>query len=149
MEYAQSRQRIGALWWQSTFDSHVVPDIAVTDWLQSHHYAGSLAVLWNSSDEWVSPDHPAAHHAADRWTPLNDDVMLGSRPAIGPYVAHHRPQDHRDRCGERRPAGEPSFPCSYSFDVAVHRVGPYVVYVRAAVSSKGRHGPVGDPGSAV
>ncbi|HEY8673786.1 MAG TPA: hypothetical protein VIM76_08520 [Candidatus Dormibacteraeota bacterium] len=114
-------------WWQSTFDSHVVPDIAVTDWLQSHHYAGSSAVLWNSSDEWVYLTTPL-YTTLPTVGLFNDDVMLGSRPAIGPYVAHHRPRIIVTDAASV--ALRPSIlPVLAQFYVAVYRVGPYVVYV--------------------
>jgi hypothetical protein len=114
-------------WWQSTFDSHVVPDIAVTDWLRSHHDAGSSAVLWNSSDEWVYLTTPL-YTTLPTVGLFNDDVMLGSRPAIGPYVAQHRPRIIvTDAISV---ALRPSIlPVLARYYVAVYRVGPYAVYV--------------------
>jgi 4-amino-4-deoxy-L-arabinose transferase-like glycosyltransferase len=117
-------------WWQSTFDRHVVPDIAVTDWLQSHHYAGSSAVLWNVSDEWVYLTTPL-YTTLPTVGLFNDDVMVGSRPAVGPYVAQHRPRIIVTDASSV--AVRPSIlPVLARYYVAVFRVGPYVVYVERA-----------------
>jgi 4-amino-4-deoxy-L-arabinose transferase-like glycosyltransferase len=138
-------------WWQSSFDSHVVPDIAVTDWLQSHHYAGSSAVLWNVSDEWVYLTTPL-YTTLPTVGLFNDDVMLAGRSAIGPYVARHRPRIIVTDAVSV--AQRPSIlPVLAQYYLAVYRVGPYVVYVErpssAAVTSKAATPAVGDPRSAV
>jgi 4-amino-4-deoxy-L-arabinose transferase-like glycosyltransferase len=117
-------------WWQSTFDGHVVPDIAVTDWLRSHHDAGSSAVLWNDSDEWVYLTTPL-YTTLPTVGLFNDDVMVGSRAAIGPYVARHRPRIIVTDATSL--AQRPSIlPVLAQYYVAVYRVGPYVVYVERA-----------------
>jgi hypothetical protein len=125
-------------YWQSTFDSHVHPDMAVTAWLTSHHYAGSSAVLWNASDEWVYLTTPL-YTTLPTVGLFNDDVLLGSRPAFGPYVARHRPRiTVTDAISvARRTSIIPVLATDY---VALYRVGPYVVYVErsspAAVTRK-------------
>jgi 4-amino-4-deoxy-L-arabinose transferase-like glycosyltransferase len=117
-------------WWQSTFDSHVVPDLAVTDWLQSHHDAGSSAVLWNVSDEWVYLTTPL-YTTLPTVGLFNDDVIVGSRAAVGPYVAHHRPRLIVTDASSV--AQRPSIlPVLARYYVAVYRAGPYVVYVERA-----------------
>jgi len=117
-------------YWQSTFDSHVRPDMAVTAWLTSHHYAGSSAVLWNASDEWVYLTTPLSTTLPTVGL-FNDDVLLGSRPAIGPYVARHRPRiTVTDAISvARRTSIIPVLATDY---VALYRVGPYVVYVEGS-----------------
>jgi 4-amino-4-deoxy-L-arabinose transferase-like glycosyltransferase len=138
-------------WWQSTFDGHVVPDIAVTDWLQSHHYAGSSAVLWNVSDEWVYLTTPL-YTTLPTVGLFNDDVMLAGRSAIGLFVAHHRPRVIvTDTISiAQRPS---ILPVIAQYYVAVYRVGPYVVYVErpssAAVTSHALPRTDDDPRSAV
>jgi hypothetical protein len=59
---------------------------------------------------------------------FNDDVMLGSRTAIGPYVAHHRPLVIV--LNALSVAVRPSIlPVIAEYYVAVYRAGPDTIYV--------------------
>ena len=56
----------------------------------AHHYANASAVVWNVADEWVYL--PLRSHTLLPTVALfNDDVLLGDRSKIGPYVDRHRP----------------------------------------------------------
>jgi hypothetical protein len=76
--------------WQNGFSHNVVFDEAVAAWLNAHHYANASAVVWNTSDEWVYLLAPL-NTVLPTVGLFNDDVLLGSRGAIAPYIARHRP----------------------------------------------------------
>ena len=76
--------------WQNGFSQNVVFDHAVAAWLVAHHYANSSAVVWNTSDEWVYLLTPL-NTVLPTVGFFNNDVLLGSREAVGPYIARHRP----------------------------------------------------------
>ena len=57
----------------------------------AHGYAGSSAVVWNVADEWVYLMTPLTTVLPTVGL-FNDDVLLGSRAAVGPYVSRHRPR---------------------------------------------------------
>ena len=76
--------------WQDGFSGNIVADQAITRWLRAHHYANSSAVVWNVADEWIYLLTPL-HTVLPTVGLFNDDVLLGERGDIGPYVARHRP----------------------------------------------------------
>jgi hypothetical protein len=76
--------------WQNSFSRDVAADQAVTHWLTAHHYANASAVVWNVADEWVYLLTPLTTVLPTVGL-FNDDVLVGSRSAVGPYVARHRP----------------------------------------------------------
>jgi hypothetical protein len=76
--------------WQNSFSRNVVDDRAITNWLVTHHYANASAVVWNVSDEWLYLLTPL-NTVLPTVGLFNDDVLLGSRDAVGPYVAAKRP----------------------------------------------------------
>src|ERR1035437_10940539 len=76
--------------WQDSFTRDVASDRAITAWLVAHHYANASAVVWNVSDEWVYLLTPL-NTVLPTVGLFNDDVLLGSRLAVGPYVARRRP----------------------------------------------------------
>jgi 4-amino-4-deoxy-L-arabinose transferase-like glycosyltransferase len=76
--------------WQDSFTRDVGYDRAITAWLVAHHYANASAVVWNVSDEWVYLLTPL-NTVLPTVGLFNDDVLLGSRLAVGPYVARRRP----------------------------------------------------------
>lgn len=115
--------------WQASFSSNIVPDIQVAAWLDSHHYAGSSAVLWSVGDEWLYLTTPL-YTTLPTVGLFNDDVLLGGSSAlIGPYVAHHRPRivitDMQSVI--QRPT---ILPVLARYYVEVYANGPYIVYVQ-------------------
>ena len=132
--------------WQASFSSNVVPDIKVAAWLDSHHYAGSSAVLWSVGDEWLYLTTPL-------FTTLptvglfNDDVLLGGSGAdIGPYVARHRPRivitDMQSVV--QRPT---ILPVLARYYVEIFADGPYIVYVQPSAMTRGVTTTTRSPGA--
>jgi len=76
--------------WQDSFSHDVTADQAVAAWLMAHGYAGSSAVVWNVADAWVYLTTPLTTVLPTVGL-FNDDVLVGSRAAVGPYVSRHRP----------------------------------------------------------
>ena len=76
--------------WQNSFSDSIVVDQVVTHWLIAHHYANASAVVWSVADEWVYLLTPL-HTLLPTVSLFNDDVLLGDRSKIGPYVDRHRP----------------------------------------------------------
>jgi 4-amino-4-deoxy-L-arabinose transferase-like glycosyltransferase len=113
--------------WQDTFSGNIVFDQDVTRWLIAHHYAGSSAVVWNVADEWIYLLTPL-HTVLPTVGLFNDDVMLGNRTDIGPYVARHRPLVivlNQISVMER-----PSIlPVIAEYYVAVYHVGTDTIYI--------------------
>jgi hypothetical protein len=77
-------------WWQQGFAHDVAADQAVTAWLVAHGYANASAVVWNVADAWVYLTAPLTTVLPTVGL-FNDDVLVGSRAAVGPYVSRHRP----------------------------------------------------------
>ncbi len=113
--------------WQDGFSASITDDAAVTHWLVTHHYANASAVIWNVADEWdylLTPLHAVLPTVGL----FNDDVLLGDRSRIGPYVAHHRPRiivtDARSVM--QRPS---ILPVLAQYYVAVFSIGPDTIYI--------------------
>jgi 4-amino-4-deoxy-L-arabinose transferase-like glycosyltransferase len=119
--------------WQDSFSGSIVFDQDVTTWLVAHHYADSSAVVWNVADEWIYLLTPL-HTVLPTVGLFNDDVMLGNRTRIGPYVARHRP---RLIITDQRSVAMRSsiLPVLAQYYVAVYRVGPDTVYIERAMLS--------------
>ncbi len=113
--------------WQDSFSGNIVFDQDVTHWLIAHHYAGSSAVVWNVADEWIYLLTPL-HTVLPTVGLFNDDVMLGTRSAIGGYVARHRPLVIV--LNALSVATRPSIlPVLAEYYVAVYHVGPDTIYL--------------------
>jgi 4-amino-4-deoxy-L-arabinose transferase-like glycosyltransferase len=114
--------------WQDSFSGSIIDDQVVTSWLVAHHYAGSSAVVWNVADEWIYLTTPLTTVLPTVGL-FNDDVMLGNRSRIGPYVARHRPRIIviNDLSLALRPS---ILPVIEEYYVAVYRVGPDTIYVQ-------------------
>ncbi len=76
--------------WQNGFSDSIVVDQVVIHWLKAHHYANARAVVWSVADEWVYLLTPL-NTVLPTVGLFNDDVLLGGRSNIGPYVARHLP----------------------------------------------------------
>ena len=76
--------------WQNGFSDSIVVDQVVINWLKAHHYANTSAVVWSVADEWVYLLTPL-NTVLPTVGLFNDDVLLGDRSKIGPYVARHLP----------------------------------------------------------
>jgi hypothetical protein len=76
--------------WQNSFSDSIVSDQEVTHWLMVHHYGNASAAVWSVADEWVYLLTPL-NTVLPTVGLFNDDVLLGDRSKIGPYVARHRP----------------------------------------------------------
>ena len=76
--------------WQNSFSDSIVFDQEVTHWLMVHHYRNASAVVWSVADEWVYLLTPL-NTVLPTVGLFNDDVLLGDRSKIGPYVSRHRP----------------------------------------------------------
>jgi hypothetical protein len=113
--------------WQNSFSRNVVYDRAITNWLVTHHYANASAVVWNVSDEWIYLLTPL-NTLLPTVGLFNDDVLLGSRGAVGPYVAEKRPTviviDQPSLV--LRPT---VIPVIAQYYVAVYRIGVDTVYI--------------------
>jgi 4-amino-4-deoxy-L-arabinose transferase-like glycosyltransferase len=113
--------------WQDSFSGSVTDDAAVTHWLVAHHYANASAVVWNVADEWAYLLTPL-HTVLPTVGLFNDDVLLGDRTRIGPYVAHHRPRvivtDARSVM--QRPS---IIPVLAQYYVSVFSIGPDTIYI--------------------
>ena len=120
--------------WQDTFSGNIVSDEAVTNWLVAHHYAHSLAVVWNGADDWVYLTTPLTTVLPTVGL-FNDDVLLGDRSKIGPYVARHRPLIIVTN--ELSVALRPSIlPVLEQWYVAVFHTGPDTIYVERSHASR-------------
>jgi 4-amino-4-deoxy-L-arabinose transferase-like glycosyltransferase len=113
--------------WQDTFSGSIVYDQALTNWLVTHHYAHSFAVVWNVSDEWVYLTTPLTTVLPTVGL-FNDDVLLGDRSKIGPYVARHRPLIIITD-GPSVVLRPSVLTVIAQWYVAVYRVGPDTIYI--------------------
>ncbi|MGA8524103.1 MAG: hypothetical protein WB807_13700 [Candidatus Dormiibacterota bacterium] len=113
--------------WQNSFSHDVEADQAVMAWLVEHRYADSSAVIWNVADEWLYLLTPL-HTVLPTVGLFNDDVLVGSRAAVGPYVARLRPTVIVTN--QPSLALRPSIiPVVAEYYVAVYRVGFDTVYI--------------------
>ena len=113
--------------WQDSFSNNIVFDQDVSRWLIAHHYAHATAIVWNTADEWLYLLAPL-NTVLPTVGLFNDDVLLGNRTDIGPFVAHHRPEVII--LNQISVAQRPSIlPVVAEYYVAVYRVGPDTIYV--------------------
>ncbi len=116
--------------WQNGFTTNVVSDQAVAAWLVAHGYANASAVVWTTADEWLYLLTPL-NTVLPTVGLFNDDVLLGSRAAVGPYIARRRPTvivvDQPALA--LRPSILPVLAHDY---VAEYRVGEDTVYIERA-----------------
>ena len=113
--------------WQDGFTHNIVSDQAVAAWLVAHGYAGASAVVWNNADEWIYLLAPL-NTVLPTVGLFNDDVLLGSRGAVGPYIAGHRPTVivvNQPSLGERPTI----LPVLARYYVAMYSTGPDTVYI--------------------
>jgi 4-amino-4-deoxy-L-arabinose transferase-like glycosyltransferase len=113
--------------WQNGFTHNIVFDQAVATWLVAHRYANASAVVWNNADEWIYLLTPL-NTVLPTVGLFNDDVLLGNRAAVGPYIARHRPTIivvNQPSLGTRPTI----LPVVAQYYVAVYKVGPDTVYI--------------------
>jgi 4-amino-4-deoxy-L-arabinose transferase-like glycosyltransferase len=120
--------------WQDSFAKGVVVDAAVAHWLIAHHYSNATAVVWDIADEWIYLLTPVVT-VLPTVSLFNDDLLLGSRSAIGPYVARHRPTVIV--INQPSLVLRPSIlPVLAEYYTAVYRFGSDTVYIERATLSR-------------